>query len=493
MPPRVRFRPRRGAAAVLALLLSLAVTGTVVAVTGSPALAVPPAPTDFTALTGGPSIALRWRPVPATAERPAKYQVKRNNTVIATVTDPGVPATTNLGPPADVVRYVDRFTGISPLPAGQTFTYQIVPLNSSNQAGTATATKTVTLPVQNTSNTTPKPVVTANTSGLSSTQITQVNAFKTLIEDWYPKLSTAMNAAPYPSAPSVQIAVADIPSGAGQADGTTITLDPDWLAGTTSPAILNGTVLHETAHVIQGGYQCDECGWLTEGVAVYATHTVYVDFDPTSPAPYQHFLHGYDQAERLFRYVASTYNKPNLLRDLNVAARSPGNITSFFQAQTGNTPTALWNALQASVISGWQNISVRRYQLSATTGCIEAVYFRTDIPPRVNGCWVTDAQEITFWPKGSGSGLLELRSNTCLDTENGSTAAGTRIVFSNCAYTSTPARQRWTLQSNGTLLNAGANLCMQTWNGTTALDQELKLATCAAVPSQVFSLAASTL
>ncbi|MCA2214110.1 basic secretory protein-like protein [Jidongwangia harbinensis] len=484
-------RSRRVPATVLSLLLSLTVTGTAVAVTGSPALALPPAPSAFAVLAGGPSIALLWRPQPAPAERPVRYQIKRNNVEIATVTDPGLPVRSPSGTVADVVRYVDRFTDITPLPAGQTFTYQIVPLNSANQPGTATATKSAVLPAQNSNTTTPKPVVTVDTSGLTSTQAATVNGFVPLIEDWYPKLSDALNAAPFPASPTVNLVVAHTGGGGAEASGTTVTIDPDYLDNPAYRPEFNGTVLHEATHLIQAGYQCPECMWVAEGVAVYATHSLYQDFDPIAPQRWHHYLHKYSEAERLLRYVTTTYHKPDLLRDLNLAARTTTSITAFFEDQTGLTTNALWNAMQLSIYPGFRATTVRRYQLAGGSGCVETPFYDNTVPPRVNACWVTEAQEIIRWPAASGSGLLELYGR-CLDTENGSVAAGTRIVLADCAYDAPPARQRWVLRANGTLLNVGASLCARTWNGTTAVDQELKLATCTADASRTFTLAAAT-
>lgn len=285
-------------------------------------------PVNIRAIPGGAGIALRWNP-PAGAT-PATYTVFRDGLAIATVS--AAPANAFV----DTARFVD-----SGLAAGAPHTYQVSMTTTQGDTTPISDAVAATLPTS----TTPPPNVTVF-SDFAGTEPQEAFIRQTL-RDWYPVFADALVAGGYavPSDVTVNITqnAGDNP---GVTSGTTISLDwdtpganvQDWA---TEPDFI-GLIMHEATHVIQ--QYASAPTWVTEGLAVWATHNILNDADTPYPASGS-YTDGYDHAAYLIRSAATWYAKPQLPADLNRTAHAGTYSDAFFAIETGHQLTSIWTTV----------------------------------------------------------------------------------------------------------------------------------------------------
>jgi hypothetical protein len=431
----------------------------------TPAFAAPAAPINVRAFTGGNSIALRWNPAAMT--KPTRYEVYRNGGRVATVQAPASESWVN------TARYID-----TSVVAGRTYRYQVLTIttasNGATERSSLSASVSATQPLA--ANTTPVPTVTASTTLPELTALV-ANA-KTLVQTWYPKFADVLARPAY--APPASIVIRTEPcNGGAYTDGNNIVLCEAYALKLVNDVNSPGTVLHEMTHVIQQ-YQ-NTPGWIVEGMAVWGTHEIYndaPDFALGAPGAQNSYQAGYDKAASFVKWISTTYNKPNLARDLNIAANAGNNAAQFFVNQTGKTVQQLWQQLTG--------IMPADYKFLSTSGvCIEDKGWITDNgnPIQTGSCWDAPPQMFTLWPATAGSDIGQLQTvGKCVDTVGDGVSDGTRIVVDDC---STSASQQWRHDAQrGWLVNTNSNKCAQPVGGlvpgTAGADVylELELAAC---------------
>ncbi len=451
------------------IALILAVTCGVVGLAASPAAAAPSTPVNLRAFTGGPSVALLWNPGSGTTA--TQYRVYRNSTQVATVT----PQT---GYPTNTVRYIDAGA-----PIGVSVSYQVAGVDSGGAVGPKSTPVNVTRPAAD--NTTPTPTVNLDAS-IPSDLLATFQTNRALILDWYPKFADKL-AYPNYTAPAALTLAAANTGYPGITSGTTITLDIGWLRDSTHAGEFPGVFLHEMTHVIQMGYSCPNCGWVAEGLAVWATHNIYNDVDPVRTASaYQYFTRGYSETEPLLIWATEHYGKPNFVRELNIAAHGGTPVDAFSVQQTGKTPRQLWDEMQRANTSisytppTWQTLKLTT---SGTPGtCIEVAYGDSGRAPAAANCWNTYFQVFLGWSFPNGGSEYESAGAgyRCLDLSGGVTTPGTAIVWGNCGLPPAVSTQRWTVPGDGLFHNAaGSNACLQASpDPNDGSHQKLTLQTC---------------
>lgn len=442
----------------LALALTIAATGAAVGLTTGPAAAAPLKPVQLRAFTGGPLVQLLWAPGDTT--QAPKYRVYRDNDEIATVDRNN-----------DTVTPTNRYTDRS-APINQAATYQVAAIDAAGVVGAKSDAITVTRPRD--TDTTPVPTVPIDASTPGDV-LGKLRTQATLIREWYPQFADFLARPAYAPPRSVILKTGDLSSihAAASADGNVITYDLAWLRNPENASGLPGTTLHEMVHVIQAGYNCTSCSWVAESVAVWATHNIYTDAAPViTPKSAEYYLDAYSAAEPLLNWVISNYNKPRLVRDLNIAAHdsSSSDIDSFFVTQTtvggtaGRTPRYLWDELAVA-----KGVAKPTYQSLRLTGsglpgeCVEVPWDDLANPPAAATCWDTTNQVmVRFQVNGGGSVYRNLKLwGQCLDLPDGAVPAGTAVAERDCRYDNPPTRQQWAPQGDNTLRNVLTGLCLQ--------------------------------
>lgn len=424
------------------------------------AATVPAAPVNVRVVTGGSSIAVLWNPASGTT--PKSYTVYRNNSAVATV------AATAAGAYVNTARYLDAAAKV-----GASYTYQVKMTDTANQVSALSAGVRAVRPAA--SATTPVPSVTVSTTAGDLTNA--LNSAKADIQAWYPKFADAMARPAYAVPSSIRIVTAKNTGYAAYALGTTITVDEGWLrAHLSDPAPnLTGLFLHEMTHILQQ-YPAGP-GWVAEGLAVWATHTIFNDGNTPAPSAGANYTDGYDTSSYFIEWVTSKYNLPSLPRDLNIAAHAGTYSDAFFTTRTGKTAAQLWNEMTGVV--------VEQVKFTGFSGlCIDVKYAdNTDGSQlQIGGCWDTTAQAFTY--RGvNGLGTYTILGK-CLDARSGGTADGTAVQLYACNGTTA---QQWSYRADGTLFNPNAGKCIQPTGGSGLENTVLELFTCNGSAAQVWT------
>lgn len=416
------------------------------------------APTGLRAVTGGPSIALIWDPIPGAAAG-TNYAVYRDGTQIATTT----PASAN----APVVyqkgaRYID--TSITP---GTTYRYQVQAIGSGNDSPLTSAIS-VTAPT----NTTPVPTITTDTSYAPDMAGWLNNTVVPEVKIWYPKVSDMIAYPSYTPRSSFKIYLkssADVSGNRGIAhfDTGDIYLNADYFRSRPSDV---GVVVHEATHDIQGYVTGYWPYWIQEGMADWAEFYVYQDFDNPQPnGPYDAYTAGYHPAAYFLQQLQQN-SGTSFMRNLNVTTRGGNYTPSFITAQTGKSPDAWWTTMTGHAIAtgairsaSYNNVCADDSNSSKSNGNKVSS----------NTCDGGDAQLWSRLPQTDGSTVLEV-FGLCLDDTNSGTADGTPVQIWGCNGSNA---QRWKINSNKTITNVISGKCLYNGGGATSGTQ-LTLKTC---------------
>lgn len=440
----------------LVAALTAATTCAAVTLAASPAAATAAAigaPTGLNAYVGGDSIGLRWEK--ASGSTPASYQVYRDGTSVATVTPPGV---SRWG--TTTARYVDAAVTV-----GRSYRYQV------RATGTDGSTSALSSSVTVTQTSVPVPVVNVVVSPTGTDLAPMLEQARTLIRTWYPKFAAVLAIPDYTAPSTFTVTTAPNIAAGTVLNRTQLTLDEAYARANKDSVDYAGTILHEAAHVLQGGLG----GWLPEGLAVWTTHEIYHDADTAAPTYTSFYTQGYDPAAYLIKWISaqSSLNWSTAAHDLNVSwftSENADTVEALAISRTGRRFDQLW----AQMVGG----SVQSVR-SDSGLCFDNDYLRTDEgnPQKLNGCWETPAQRYSLLPTTSGgsTGLLRLQGQ-CVDVAGGTVASGSRVVINTC---NGAASQLWTFNANGSLQNGGGqSLCVQPVGSVVASGTPLELVGC---------------
>jgi hypothetical protein len=437
--------------------------------------AAPNAPVNLKAYIGGNSIALTWNY--ASGQVPTQYDVYRDNVLAATI----APASDN-----ESDDFTQRWFDTS-VANGSTHSYRIVSKNAAGESSSPSSTVSVTQPAS------PFRVPTITiSSSVASTYVPYMTAVKGLLEKWYPKIVTHLGS--QANAPTT-ITLNTDPTfgGAYVTGGNNIYIGVPFLdSHLTDPDLSIG--IHEVTHVatspIGGAFNPS---WVTEGFADYVRHWVYSSgIAVPNPTTFT-YLHGYEHAGYFFNHIATTFGKPNFIKDLYANQLAGSDLNAFIKSQTGNANgyTTLGEAWHN--MTGKKASSILTFKNGSTNSCADVLnYTNADNNiVQVVGCAGNIAQWWTFTPisntsthgtirtsvGGSAAGTpLRDGSQRCLYPQNNGTASGTAVVIFNCDPSSTG--MRWYFQTNGQIRNVNSGLCLQPRGGSTASGTPLQVVTC---------------
>ncbi|HYH75536.1 MAG TPA: RICIN domain-containing protein, partial [Candidatus Saccharimonadales bacterium] len=196
------------------------------------------------------------------------------------------------------------------------------------------------------------------------------------------------------------------------------------------------------------------------------------------------YLAGYERAGYMFADIEKTYNKPNLLADLNALSKNNGDVNELIKTQTGLTLGELWTKITGARITSQLTFK----NAAATNVCADVFNSSTanNAPVGVYTCNSTEAQQWIFIPTSNTSQDGVIKANLgqsngggqqkCLNVTGNGTAQGTDVVMTTCSGS---VGQKWVIQHDGTIRNPNANKCLQPQNGSTAAFTILEVYPCA--------------
>lgn len=420
-----------------------------------------PTPTHLEAVTGGTSIALRWRPA-STSAAIEHYVVRRDGTEIATVV-PG--STINLAD-KEGTRYVDA----SVVP-GVSYEYDVLAVDTTRTVSAPSEKIAVTPPTT----TTPVPTITLDTAGAPDVADWLQNVVRPELETWFPKVADALAFPHYAPQTSFTIKVTE-ESAIAYTSADTITLGAAYFRQHPEDT---GAVVHEATHIIQHDDHKIANGpsWLIEGIADFGRNYVYVDHVVPKPSVTRYYTDRFETTAYFLWWLKEHYD-PDYPRKLNVAARN-GTLDWTNMIVQDKTLDELWAEMMAT---------------TARSGPIRGIDDKClDDPNRS----ITDGTRIQLWScNNSIAQRWALRTDVdqtsnviilgrCLDVANSSTTSGSAIQLWNCNGS---MAQRWIARADGTLLNPNSGLCLSTTSGSSSLGTTIELQACTGNASQRWAL-----
>jgi hypothetical protein len=469
---------------LLTLAFVFAVVSTVspwFGLTDTASAVAPTTPVNVRLLTGGNSVAVLWEPASGSAAA-TSYKVYRGGVLKATVN----PATNNESS-GNTQRWLDT-TAVN----ATAYSYTVSAVNVDGESA-QTAAKSIT-------HTTSPAVPTVNIDPSTPASLTTfANTVKTFLQAWYPKIvwylgnpagtSTTINLKP----------VAGLENTAQQV-GNTIEYRQEWaIANATSPTAPN-LFIHETTHLAQlSGTGTNYLPWAHEGMADYMREHVFGDSNThTVPMGDKNgtWLRGYDFSSYLFKYISTTYNKPNFVKDLD-ASFTPGYDINFIKNQTGGLTVAeVWQKMGGRRVSSptfFKNVNASFKCLELTGQFFNPPDFAA--PKLAASCnnggtaqqWEYIADDATGTSTDSAINTQgEIRvltipnTGTCLDVYGSGVTAGTRVYTYPCNGS---IAQKWQIV-NGTLKNPNSGMCLQPIAKGTAAGTGMEIAACDGTTSQ---------
>jgi hypothetical protein len=419
--------------------------------------AVPePAPVKVRALTGGNSVALLWEP--AVGSTPTQYKVYRNGTLRATLN----PSTVNASGVQQ--RYID--TGVT---TATTYSYQVSALNAASEESTLTTALSVTHTATTVPTITLNPAIPANLVGF-------MNNGKSILQTWYPKFNVKLGSVagvatsfPMETEPNTGYA-AYVPGGEDK-----IVVDEGWAADNLNNVVALGVFLHEGTHIIQ---RYTGMSWVVEGVADYMRNFVYGEgtygtFNNATAT----WMDGYDNTAAWLNWVSTTYNKPNLVKDLHVSLGTTNPATyngEWFRTQTGLTVGELWEKMTAKKLSSPMQFK----NVAASNKCLDLLNGdTTDFNNfQLQTCVGNQYQQFMWTADSPTSTQGDIRiMKKCLDVYGSGTTDGTKVYIHTC---NSSGAQKWIILGNGALKNPNSGKCLRPVANGTAVGTQMEIWTC---------------
>jgi len=436
------------------------------------------APTHVKAYTGGDSIAVVWE-MPKTG-KVQSIQIFRNGGQIATVT----PGTGTLKVERQGTRFIDKA-----VTNGAQYSYQVRAVAPNGTTSVLSPAVSVKQQLK-----TPVPNVVIDTSKDNTYTSYLTNYMIPEIKTWYPKLADAIAVDGYTPYPGT----------------ITIFPDPDcncvvntnWANGriTVHPRMLEipengeeGMFLHEATHALQA-YSNDVYAanvGLTEGIAdwtrewfMFERYKVYI------PSTRATLANGYSEGSYMLHWATFKYNKPNLVRDLNIALHNNTYTSNFFTDLTGKTAEQLYAEMNDNYFSGPGAIKTNDKCLKADASTIQLAgcdssgsqtyklrYTHIDIEASV--------QDKTRFSLLAPAVASTATDDYCLDIPQSSTTSGTIVQSWSCNNSNA---QEWVVGNNGSLINPNSGKCLATQGGSFSDNTKLIITDCNGSASQKWTI-----
>jgi hypothetical protein len=264
---------------------------------------------------GGADVAVVWE---APAVTPASYKVYRDGAVVGETTKTGESQFLH----DDGTRYYD-----ADIVAGQTYSYAVSYVDAAGVESALSEPTDVLVPVQSPAT----PVVTVDSSVAPELE-PYLLAGKAEIERWYPKMAMTLAHPEYVPRNDILLSLENESPAIAYASNGRIVLDTEFARGNQDDL---GVFVHEATHILQS-YTQQVPGWIVEGIADWTREHMYVD-RPPSVTPPGDWDKGYGQSSTFLEWIRTTYEAPDFIKTLNVAANAGTYSDELFVTATGKT------------------------------------------------------------------------------------------------------------------------------------------------------------
>ena len=409
------------------------------------------APSNIETIASGGNIAVRWNAVGSAA----KYKVYRNGSTVATLSVGGA-APYTFGSTV----YYD--TSVS---TGRTYSYQVAAVTSAGMTSAKSSSVSVVAPATITQ----VPTVTTNNGGQRSLNAYLQNGSQ-MLKYWYPKIADRLVGRDHkvPSTINLVVSTAAGCNYAASTSGTTITICAAF--ANSSPNDMS-MFTHEGTHIIQQ-YATSVPGGIVEGMASWAADWTTAYVQPL-PAGTSYYDDGYAPTSYFLSWITRTYNLPNFVRDVNLAAYHGTYADSIFTQKTGQSIGQLWTTMSGHRVSSPGEL------VGPNSKCSDLAWGDSTDGNTVQllTCYGGWAQQYVYTTSSTNpdAGLIRFHYvGKCLVPAANGKTAGTRVVIGACDYNNISAL--WQPASNGSVVNTASQLCLAA-NG--AIDgTPLQLDTC---------------
>jgi hypothetical protein len=180
-----------------------------------------------------------------------------------------------------------------------------------------------------------------------------------VLREWYPRLVKLLASEGYAAPRNVQIMFSADMKGVAATGGTRVSCAAKWYRQNLKGEA-KGSIVHELVHVVQQYGQSRRNpkatptpGWVTEGIADYIRWFLYepqshgAEIKPRAAANARHDA-SYRTTANFFNFVTTKYD-PQLVTQLNAAARGGTYTENFWKQHTGHTVTELADAWRVAL------------------------------------------------------------------------------------------------------------------------------------------------
>jgi hypothetical protein len=402
----------------------------------------PTAPAGLVAITGGKSIAIRWKPSTASSGI-REYHIYRDGVKIATRDK----SFNYLFPEMNRTGYLD-----TDVTAGSTYRYQVVAIGGNGTISPPSAALSATQP----NSTTPEPEITYELNGLTQLEPKIRDNVIPFLKVWYPKMADQIARPGYTPPASFTINIDPNYNGTAAVWNNEIHVNPVNAADPVEKQSYMGMYLHEATHIIQasphhvGGY-----GWYKEGTADWAQEYLLHNREPRAPAANTHYLNGYADASYFINYIHAKYDS-SFIRKFNIKHHD-NKLTETDFEYGGKTIDQLWAEMTG------QKLTLGQVTSPASGKCMDIFDGHTADGNRIrlNPCDGSGSQKVTVRKTASKDTYTLMIHTKCFDVFRGGTDNGTPVNLWGC-NNSDP--QQWTPASDGTLRALTSGKCLSVAN-----------------------------
>lgn len=182
-----------------------------------------------------------------------------------------------------------------------------------------------------------------------------------VLREWYPRIAKLLASAGYAAPRNVQIVFSAEMKGVAATGGTRVSCAAKWYRANLKGEA-KGSIVHELVHVVQqyglnrrNPKATPTPGWVTEGLADYIRWFLYepqshgAEVRARDAAKARHDA-SYRTTANFFNFVTTKYD-PQLVTQLNAAARAGTYTEDFWKQRTGHTITELADAWRANALT----------------------------------------------------------------------------------------------------------------------------------------------
>lgn len=443
--------------------------------------AAPSTPTNLVAYTGGESIALRWDADISTRDivnSYKEYEVYRNGSLVKTVPANG----------DDVSFHEERGMGTvdADVTKGTTYSYQVRTVSKSGGKSPLSAPLSVLHPT----NAFPTPTITIDTSKAAHMSGYVHTKLVPYIRTWYPKIAMQV-AVPHFNPPSsfrLYISTTTPSGGANpnfswniNSDIVTLSVNPDWMQ---NERVLLANQPSMIALVMQArSNPVFPAGWVNHQAAYWVTTSMQrTNGIVTAPQAGQRYSDMANPTGQFMEYVRTKYHH-DIVKLINAAIVGNRYSDNLFVQYTGKTLAQLQAEWQPVAPKGPSLIKFSAYANKCLDNNRDGG--KTDFRAQIWDCNSTGPQMWSAYHQADGS--FSLRSvNYCLLAQ---TEERGGIEMWHCSGSS---KTLWKQTANGSLVSQAEDpelfgKCLETPNGNTAGGTKLVLAPCDGSSKQLFT------